>query len=291
MGADKTGLKEKAVHGTVSFPAAVYHSDGEVFYMVKYHWHEEAELIYLEKGSFQVGIQMKEYTVQAPAILFIMPGELHAIGLSEGGLEKAVVFDMGMLSFERYDAVQFQIIRPLLEGRIQFPQFLYPDSGAFAPVRELFVKMYGDAQGKGCASHMRVKAALYELLAALHDHQLLQHASEPGRNDAYKIENVKKALTFLRENYCNRILVEDVAAIMGMNPQYFCRYFKKLMGRTLTEYVNDIRIDKAAEALLETDRKVLDIAMACGYDNIGYFIKRFRENKGMSPSEYRKTQT
>ena len=73
-----------------------------------------------------------------------------------------------------------------------------------------------------------------------------------------------------------------------MNTQYFCRYFKKLVGKTPTEYINDVRIEKAKELLAESDDKIIDIAIACGYDNIGYFIKRFKEQKHMSPSQYRK---
>ena len=81
-----------------------------------------------------------------------------------------------------------------------------------------------------------------------------------------------------------------MAAVLQMNPQYFCRYFKKATGKTPTEYINEVRVEKAAEYLYRTDRKIIDIALECGYDNIGYFIKRFKEEKGMLPSEYRKSQ-
>ena len=73
-----------------------------------------------------------------------------------------------------------------------------------------------------------------------------------------------------------------------MNEQYFCRYFKKNIGKTITEYINVIRVEKAATALAETEDKIIDIAAACGFDNTGYFIRRFKKEKGMTPSEYRK---
>ena len=50
-----------------------------------------------------------------------------------------------------------------------------------------------------------------------------------------------------------------------MNTQYFCRYLKKLLGKTLTEYINEIRIEKASEYLAETNYKIIDIAVSCGY--------------------------
>ena len=60
------------------------------------------------------------------------------------------------------------------------------------------------------------------------------------------------------------------------------------MGKTLTEYINEIRVDKASAMLSNTDEKVIDIAIQCGYDNISYFIKRFKNVKGVTPQEYRK---
>lgn len=64
-----------------------------------------------------------------------------------------------------------------------------------------------------------------------------------------------------------------------MNEQYFCRYFKKNIGKTITEYINVIRVEKAATALAETEDKIIDIASACGFDNIGYFIRRFKRRR------------
>lgn len=72
-----------------------------------------------------------------------------------------------------------------------------------------------------------------------------------------------------------------------MNSQYFCRYFKRLTGKTITTYLNEIRIDKAAELLVSSDEKSIEIAGACGFENIGYFNKRFKNLKGSTPSKYR----
>ena len=84
--------------------------------------------------------------------------------------------------------------------------------------------------------------------------------------------------------------LEEIASVAGMNEQYLCRYFKKHVGKTITEYINDVRINHATQKLLQTDDKIIDIAIQCGYENVGYFLKRFRKEKGLTPSAFRETQ-
>ncbi len=101
-------------------------------------------------------------------------------------------------------------------------------------------------------------------------------------------EQEAPALQYIRSHYDGRLTVEEIADAAGLNVQYFCRYFKKNTGKTVTEYINEIRINHAAKMLLESEDKIIDIAGQCGYDNVGYFIKRFRQCKGITPSDYRK---
>lgn len=285
---DKGKLKEEVSHGTVSFPLAAYQWKKNKEFVVKLHWHEETELIYFKRGCFQVHIDMKKYEVTGPAFLFVDGGSIHSILGEKGCLESAVVFDLKMLSFEYFDGIQYQIIRPLLEKKLQLTQFVFGTDNLFARVEAVYKKLIKLADRKDLSSCIRMKAYLYQIIAVLYEEGRLARKKETTEGDLYQISNVKKVLSYIHEHYGEKILTRDMAELVGMNPQYFCRYFKKLIGKTPTEYINEIRLEKAAEYLKETDRKILDIALSCGYENIGYFIKRFSEVKHMTPSAYRK---
>ena len=73
-----------------------------------------------------------------------------------------------------------------------------------------------------------------------------------------------------------------------MNEQYFCRFFKKVIGRSPMEYVNEYRIKKAIHYLKESDLTVTEICLECGYNNLGNFLKEFRKYTSTTPLQYRK---
>lgn len=72
-----------------------------------------------------------------------------------------------------------------------------------------------------------------------------------------------------------------------MSEKYFSRYFRIATGQNFTAYLNTVRIEKAQSMLLETDETVLEIAFACGYENVSYFNRVFRSQTGFSPLQYR----
>lgn len=285
---EKSKLREKAVHGTAEFPMAVYAWEGESRYPVPLHWHKETEMIYLERGCFSLTVGMKKEIREAPALIFVPAGEIHTILLEEGQIEKAVVFDLEMLSFEKYDGIQYHLLTPLMEQKVRFPRMITPREAAWAETERLFLEIYRYGNREDISAHLHVKADFYMLLALLSEHGLLEQIGTIRKEDAEKIKVMKRVLTFLHGNFSRPLKVEEIASVAGMNPQYFCRYFKKLTGKTIMEYVNEVRVDHACQELMQTDDKIIEVAMRSGYDNIGYFIRRFQQSRQMTPSEYRK---
>lgn len=285
---DRGRLKEETTHGSVRFPLAVYQQEADDTFVVKLHWHDETEIIFLKRGRFSIDINMKKYKLTGPAFVFVGAGDIHAIKGEPGCRESAVVFDMKMLSFEYLDGVQQQIIKPLLDKSMQFPQIVDTGEEIYGVIERLYEEIFKGAQISSAASRMKVKAYFYELLACLYEKGRFTNMESGEDYDSDNIERVKKVLGYIQANFHRRITGKELAELLLMNEQYFCRYFKRITGKTPTMYMNEVRIEKAAEYLVETNRKIIDIAVECGYENMGYFIRRFKEQKGMSPSKYRK---
>ena len=73
-----------------------------------------------------------------------------------------------------------------------------------------------------------------------------------------------------------------------MTPDAFSRFFRRNTGRTFGAYVNDVRLARACQRLIEDDEPIGDISTGCGYQNLSHFNRRFRLKTGMSPREFRR---
>lgn len=103
-------------------------------------------------------------------------------------------------------------------------------------------------------------------------------------------EKIEKIDRYISTNLLSKISLEEVANYVGMNRTYFCMFFKKHYGKGFADYLNDLRIDKAATLLMQKDRGIAEIADECGFKTVTYFNRAFKRSKGVTPGEYRKRQ-
>lgn len=96
---------------------------------------------------------------------------------------------------------------------------------------------------------------------------------------------------YINKNYSSDLSVEMLATLVYFTPDHLSRLFKKSTGKSLSQYIRQIRMEKASELLLTTNRKVIDIGICAGYPNYSYFCQSFREYFGKSPEKYRQEES
>lgn len=298
-------LKEVRPHGTESFPCAIYRTRfAGKGTLVKHHWHDEVEILYFSGGDFRLEINMEQFPVRSECLYFINPGELHSIVAESADtyIEDAVVFSPSILSFDACDAAQMQLIQPIREGSMLFPRCISAEDPAFAPVRSAFLEVmhsFGRAMQEealfidGAATddlinQLYIKSALLRVLAVLSACGLFTPA---GKNPDRRVEDIKTVLTYIRENYKETIHICDLAGTINRNEQYFCRFFKKAIGRSPMAYVNEYRIKQARRLLEQTDLSVMEVCLECGFNNLGNFLREFRKYTDTTPLQYRKKES
>jgi two-component system response regulator YesN len=98
------------------------------------------------------------------------------------------------------------------------------------------------------------------------------------------VERVKE---IARKQFQHNLNLRQIAGQIYMNPTYLGQLFKMHEGISFQQYLLKLRMDKAKELLLNTDRKVYEIAAEVGYRELDWFYKKFREYEGKSPTEFR----
>lgn len=288
---DRHTLKENRVHGRPAYPLSAYDVDLPGHQLsVDCHWHDEWEwmLVTAGRGLFQVGSQT--YEASAGQTLFIRSGELHAVYRigDEPCRFAAIVFDAELLVGSRFDVVQERYLDPLIKKRVEPLPFLAGDEPWERETRGLLDQALRLNAERPDGFELDTKALL--LMAA---GRLSLHAATPasaGRTDSdhAKSERLKIALNAIHAHYASKITLEQLASSVGMSEGHFCRFFKTMVRKTPTEYMNGYRVRVAARLLENEDRTVSEVALDVGFDNPSYFIRVFKHYQGRTPTAYKK---
>ena len=100
-------------------------------------------------------------------------------------------------------------------------------------------------------------------------------------------DKVKLVLNYIHDNYSNNISINTLANICDYSEYHFMRFFKKHIGMTCIQYINNYRLEKASLLLNSTSKPIMDISLEVGFDNLSYFNKLFKNKYNLTPKEFR----
>ncbi|MFV0440802.1 MAG: helix-turn-helix domain-containing protein [Lachnospirales bacterium] len=123
-----------------------------------------------------------------------------------------------------------------------------------------------------------------ELLKKLDCHYNFSNKYNDTPHNSYHIQ---KALSYIEENYSKNINSSTVADYLNINKTYFCNLLKKETNKTFSELLNEIRIKKSKGLLLNNNYSIIEVAIACGYNNQNYYNIAFKKNTGITPTCFR----
>lgn len=138
----------------------------------------------------------------------------------------------------------------------------------------------GNAKFKA-GSGLQISALLAQLFV------MIARVSRPNDSDGSYI--IDKAMKFIEREYPNGISSRDVAQNMKLHPVYLERQFKKHTGRSVLEYINMLRVERAKRLILYTPLALIDVGTECGFNTRQNFYETFKRYAGCSPSDYRRT--
>ena len=258
-------LRETKQHGAAWFPFNIYPCTiPKDFPQVALHWQDSMELVFVKKGRGIVQAGLTSYTAEAGEIYIFAPGVLHALRQQPGEVMEYenIIFDLELLGGAG-DVCAEKYLLPLQSGRLALPPRLTPDDWGYTwAVRCLHA----------AEEFNRLQDVGYEL--CIKGELLLFLASLVGRDgdlppaDTPDTRRLKIVVQLINEQYANELHMTDAAAACGCSPSHFMRWFKKMTGQGFTEYLNEHRLNAAADALRGSSDTVLAVAEQCGFENL-----------------------
>ena len=269
--------------GTSDCPFSQYHlhlsHPGSVF--AHTHWHPEAEILYMKTGLVEVRCDKLVFSLSPGQIAFISPGTLHAIyALEADSSYDAFVFSFDLLSLPPTHFFQKELVTPLRSGTHKLPCILQQEDLPYASVRDALEHICQCPPSSPQRKRI-VFTSMVQVFTAMMD--MLQVCSVTSYHKSNVV--LKQCLQFMQAHYSERITLQQIADHVHLHPNYLCSMFKDYTGQTVFQQLILIRIEKAA-ALLQQKCSVAEAASACGFDNTGYFAKKFKAVMGCGPKEY-----
>lgn len=256
------------------------------FDRVNLHWHDQMELIYIKRGEGAVSVNLERYPVSAGCVVPVLPGELHAIEGDPGARMEYenIIFSLGLLDSVEADDWCRGVVDALRRGALHVQRPICPGTELHRAVSRALDGADAACAEKAPGYPLLVKSELFRLLFALNRHRL---PAPPGR-PSEDAEKLKGLLAYVKAHFGEPICVADAAAVAGYSPSHFMRIFRQVTGRTFVDFLTDYRLSAAVYYLKETRDDIGAVAANCGFDNISYFIRRFRRKYGTSPGRYRR---
>lgn len=243
------------------------------------HWHKEIELIYVRSGVCRINVGDQSFTAHGGDLVICDTGNIHySDSYEEENVLHFLIFDPGIIS-SVYEFSRFICPHVTKEQLEEF--------GLTASLEELFQVVERELDTQDKYYQDIVKARIREFWYLLK--RKLPQGSTQGASFNRRIEQMddfQKFLSYMEEHYSENITLEFAAEQVNFSPSHFSKMFKKLTGINFVTYLNMLRVEKAMEQLKNTSKKVTDIGLNCGFNNIRTFNRVFKEITGYTPREF-----
>lgn len=254
--------------------ARVYHLYLSQQHYMKQHFHHNVELVYVLKGHFIAHVGSHCYDVTSDSLFLINANEIHYFEIHK---------DSEMITV----LLSYETLRNYENNIDSFFFDLNISPHKHDELKNIIIKM--DSYRKSTHSYKDIKVQEY----LCHIYYLLLHDFKTQRKElmysSKQLEKIQPLLDYIENHYHEDMSIEQLASFFHYSPSYLCRYFKKMCGISLFQYIKQIKLNHAFIDVCHSHDSVSMIALKHGFVDSKAFIKAFKEKYKLTPQAYRKS--
>ena len=280
--------KELKQHGNEQFPFLVSYQKLSEYESGSFmwHWHPEIEITYVQKGTMCYKVNHMVYHLKEGDIVFNNSGALHS-GTMDNQKDCAyipVTFDSRLIYGFFQSTVNSKYVDPVIQDSM-LPAICIDQSEPWhKPFREYLLRIIDLDEKKPDFYELDITICLQSMWRLLLEH--ITYEPQASRENSLEYDRIKKILSYIEENYQNKITLNDIAGHIHLCESECTRLFKRHMNTTLFDFLQEDRIERSLE-FLQDDQPVSAVADKAGFSDPNYYSKVFAKIKGCSPREYR----
>ena len=280
--------KELKQHGNEQFPFLVSYQILSEYESgsFSWHWHPEIEITYVQKGTMCYKVNHMVYHLKEGDIVFNNSGALHS-GTMENQEDCAyipVTFDPRLIYGFFQSTINSKYVDPVIQDSM-LPAICIDQSESWhKPFREYLLRIIALDEKKPDFYELDITICLQSMWRLLLEH--ITYEPQTSRENSLEYDRIKKILSYIEENYQNKITLNDIAGHIHLCESECTRLFKRHMNTTLFAFLQEYRIERSLE-FLQDDQPVSAVADKAGFSDPNYYSKVFAKIKGCSPREYR----
>lgn len=273
--------RELEAHGSISFPIAIYNEDLSIE-KVGVHWHDEFEFIVATDGVLILHIDTEEVRLNKGEAIFINSGHLHS---AEGNAKlKSLVFHSSLLGAE--NSVFFQEITFAFLDNEKFSFLIMNGKKRWEnTVIENMMDAYNSIENENYDYENESRYHITKAMRVINENSKV--AQKIRKHDEITYKRIKRVLRYIDDNLIDDITIKELSQIFNASESVLLKSFKQTVGSSPIQYILKKRIEKARYLIITTDKKICDIAIECGFNDMSYFAKQFKKIVGTTPKEYK----
>jgi AraC-like DNA-binding protein len=261
-----------------NMPLSIYVNDN---FSYRAHWHTEFELAYVESGTTYICINNDRRKLCEGDFAICSSGDIHYF-------DNADATSRIILLVFKPEFFGFSADWP---GALKFSPFVHKGDISPMELEKIRNPLYSILKEKGEKQdyyELFIKGIVTELCALLLRHLPKFDLNKQKLNISYsKLRTLQDILVYIDNNFTEDIALKSLADTFNMDPFNLSKCFNSLTGTNFKTYINTLRVSRAEDMILSSDKPLTHIAMECGFNSIRTFNRVYKEIKGYVPSSRR----
>lgn len=245
------------------------------------HWHRAIEIMYIMEGEVDIIINSQEIRLLPGDIYLIDSSVIHSTKSIHGN--HAILIQLPYSLLKKY-IPDFENLNFSFDCHTKNPILNTKIMRLVDVIKEM--QIIFEVQPKG--GILRFNSLVFDLLYQLYHNFSAPIPEEDLRHNTKHFDRLKLIMDYMNHHYNTPISLDEIANTVCLQKEYFCHFFKKNMGKTYLEYLNEIRLSHIYQDLISTDLPLNAILQNNGFTNYKLFRQLFREQFHTTPGEYRK---